>query len=57
MEDEIPRDPSKAWGVYREVDGFYYYYSSLGFASGPYETEDGALDGLDDYEKLYDAVN
>ena len=53
---EPPRDSKKSWGIYEEADGFYYY-SAEGNPYGPYKDEDLAMDGLDLYERAYEAYD
>ena len=50
---EPKHDPSKAWGIYEEEDGFYYY-SLTGNPYGPYKDEDAALNALEGYIIWYE---
>ena len=47
------RSSKLAWTV-RKVGDYWYWYDWMGEASMPYDTEEGAWEGLDFYAEDYD---
>lgn len=50
------QDKTKSWTVEKLEDG-WYWYDSQGFAYGPNEEEEWAIDQLDGYAEEYDRID
>lgn len=47
----MEKDINKAWGVYEESDG-WYYYKEYGQPVGPFVTKEDADFELEDYDRI-----